>query len=32
MKLNEALLIGVLWDSKEQLLHWVDIDTAEIHT
>ncbi|CAD6565029.1 MAG: hypothetical protein TREMPRED_000659 [Tremellales sp. Tagirdzhanova-0007] len=23
---------GLLWDSKQQLLHWVDIDTAEIHT
>ena len=24
--------LGILWDSKTQLLHWVDIDTAEIHT
>ncbi|GFZ47422.1 hypothetical protein JCM24511_05166 [Saitozyma sp. JCM 24511] len=23
---------GILWDSKEKLLHWVDIDTAEVHT
>jgi sugar lactone lactonase YvrE len=23
---------GILWDSKQKLLHWVDIDTAEVHT
>jgi hypothetical protein len=23
---------GLLWNSKTQLLHWVDIDKAEVHT
>jgi sugar lactone lactonase YvrE len=27
-----ADVIGVLWDSRTQLLHWVDIDKAEVHT
>jgi hypothetical protein len=30
--LGIANVIGVLWDSRTQLLHWVDIDKAEVHT
>lgn len=25
-------IIGILWDSRTQLLHWVDIDNATVHT
>jgi sugar lactone lactonase YvrE len=23
---------GILWDDQKKLLHWVDIDEAEVHT
>lgn len=23
---------GIIWDSRTKLLHWVDIDDAQIHT